>query len=79
MVTPSFSSTETLEQPQETWPYCPGHPQTSGPSPNLQIALVYSYAWLVAQLHINLPVLLVSIKGVLCWSFGHTFTEPVIH
>lgn len=44
VVTPAFSSTEIMEQPQEKLPCCPGHPQTSGPSPTLQIVLVNLYA-----------------------------------
>lgn len=32
VVTPTFSSTETLEQPQGKLEHCPGYPQTSGPS-----------------------------------------------
>lgn len=67
VVTPAFSSTEiNCGTASGKLPYCPGHPQTSGPSPTLQIILVYLYAWLEAWLHINLPVLLVSIKGELC-------------
>lgn len=77
VVTPAFSRTETPEQPQEKPPYCPGHPQTSGPSPTLQIVLVYLYAWLVAPLHINLPVLLVSIKGALCRREGCFVTHSL--
>lgn len=77
VVTPTFSSTETLEQPQEKLEHCPGYPQTSGPSLNLQIILLYLYAWFVARLHINLPVLLVSIKGAFCRREGCFVTHSL--
>lgn len=74
VATPTFSSTETLEQPQGKLEHCPGYPQGSL---YLQIILVCLYAWSVAGLHINLPVSLVSIKGAFCSREGCFVTHSL--